>query len=128
MQQFGSDGGSGDMAGELTQYGPVARMMMSVAAHAITSYVQFRALAELLIEKGIFTRDELEGRFSTMREGALERTIDEWFTPDIAYHLKMAVQAASAQDDAAGSVLRNEADEIARARSMQGGEKPEKGT
>ena len=128
MQQFGSDGGSGDMAGELTQHGPVARMMMSVAAHAITSYVQFRALAELLIEKGIFTRDELEGRFSTMREGALERTIDEWFTPDIAYHLKMAVQAASAQDDAAGSVLRNEADEIARARSMQGGEKPEKGT
>jgi hypothetical protein len=78
--------------------GPVARMMMSVAGHAITSYVQFRALAEVLIARGLITREELEAQFAGMRERDLERTIDEWFTPDIAYHLKMAVQAAMAQD------------------------------
>src|SRR5919198_3567746 len=86
------------VGGELAQMGPVARMMMSVAGHAITSYVQFRALAEVLIARGLITREELEAQFAGMRERDLERTIDEWFTPDIAYHLKMAVQAAMAQD------------------------------
>ncbi len=108
--------------------GPVARMMMSVAAHAITSYVQFRALAELLIERGVISREELEARFALSRERELERTIDEWFTPDIAYHLKMAVQAAMAQDAAssapqytqpASGAAPLQTDEVARARAMQ---------
>ena len=75
---------------------PVARMMMSVAGHAITSYVQFRALAELLIQKGVLTREELEQQFTLMREDGLDRTVDEWFEPDIAYHIKMAIQASRA--------------------------------
>jgi hypothetical protein len=79
---------------------PVARMMMGVAGHAITSYVQFRALAELLIEKGVLTRDELEQKFSLMREDGLERTVDEWFEPDIAYHIKMAIRTSSAAQQA----------------------------
>ena len=107
--------------GELAQMGPVARMMMSVAAHAITSYVQFRALAEVLIAKGLIEREELEQQFSLMREQRLEATIDEWFTPDIAYHLKMAVQSAMAQDEAAAGVAPPDPDEVARARAMQAG-------
>ena len=75
---------------------PVARMMMSVAGHAITSYVQFRALAELLIQKGVLTREELEQQFTLMRDDGLDRTVDEWFEPDIAYHLKMAIKASRA--------------------------------
>ncbi|HET6316948.1 MAG TPA: hypothetical protein VFG86_10850 [Chloroflexota bacterium] len=75
---------------------PVARMMMSVAGHAITGYVQFRALAELLIQKGVLTREELEQQFALMREDGLDRTVDEWFEPDIAYHLKMAIKASRA--------------------------------
>jgi len=129
-------------ASEPEALGPVARMMMSVAAHAITSYVQFRALAELLIERGVISREELENRFALSRERELERTIDEWFTPDIAYHLKMAVQSAMAQDSAspvpphdalvqgsappaiphtqpASGIAPPEADEVARARAMQ---------
>jgi hypothetical protein len=87
---------------ELEKMGPVARMMIAVAGHAMTSYVQFRALCEVLIAKGVITREELEQRFSLSREGELERTLDEWFTPDIAYHLKMAIQSAMAQDAAGG--------------------------
>jgi hypothetical protein len=83
---------------EPEQLGPVARMMIEVAGHAITSYVQFRALCEVLIARGVITREELERQYSLSREGELERTVDEWFTPDIAYHLKMAVQSAMAQD------------------------------
>jgi hypothetical protein len=71
-------------------------MMMSVAGHAITGYVQFRALAELLIQKGVLTREELEQQFALMREDGLDRTVDEWFEPDIAYHLKMAIKASRA--------------------------------
>lgn len=106
-------------------------MMMSVAGHAMTHYVQFRALAELLILKGLLTREDLEQQFTLMREGGLQQTIDEWFEPDIAYHVKMAVasQAASQQ----GGVTREatetqvsmsapEPDEIARARAVQSGE------
>lgn len=85
---------------ELESMGPVARMMIAVAGHAMTSYVQFRALCEVLIAKGVITREELEQQFSLSREGELERTLDEWFTPDIAYHLKMAIQSAMAQDAA----------------------------
>ena len=83
---------------ELEQLGPVARMMIEVAGHAITSYIQFRALCEVLIARGVITREELEGQFRLSQEGELERTVDEWFTPDIAYHLKMAVRSAMAQD------------------------------
>ena len=69
---------------------------MSVAGHAMTGYVQFRALAELLIRKGVLTREELEQEFSLMREDGLDRTVDEWFEPDIAYHIKMAIKASRA--------------------------------
>jgi hypothetical protein len=111
--------------GELAQMGPVARMMISVAGHAITSYVQFRALCEVLIARGVVTREELEHQFSLSREGQLEDTIDEWFTPDIAYHLKMAVESAMAQDRAAAeSVAPPDPEEVARARRMQGGLAP----
>ena len=107
---------------ELSAAGPVARMMMSVAGHAITSYVQFRALAEELIARGVIDRQALESRFELMRENALEQTIDEWFPPDVAYHLKMAVKAAEAHDAGeGGGVAPPEADEVARARAMQAG-------
>jgi hypothetical protein len=96
-------------------------MMMSVAAHAITSYVQFRALAEVLIARGVITREELEGQFALMRENALEQTIDEWFESDVAYHLKMAINAAQARDAASGPVAPPDPDEMARARAMQTG-------
>lgn len=111
-------------------------MMMSVAGQAITGYVQFRALVELLIAKGVFSRDELEELFEQSRATQLERTIDEWFPSDIAYHIKMAMQSAesaeSAESDAAagaaayqGSAVPSEVDEIARARAMQStGEPP----
>ncbi len=115
----GSPGGA-----ELEQMGPVARMMISVAGHAITSYVQFRALAELLIARGLISREELESQFSLMREQQLDQTIDEWFTPDIAYHLKMAIQSAMAQDEAPAGVAPPDADEVARARLMQRGMPP----
>ena len=106
-------------------------MMMSVAGHAMTHYVQFRALAELLIQKGVLTREELEQQFTLMREGGLQQTIDEWFEPDIAYHVKMAVasQGASQQGtdgqeatETQVSVSAPEPDEIARARAVQSGE------
>jgi hypothetical protein len=96
-------------------------MMMSVAAHAITSYVQFRALAEVLVRKGVLSRDELENEFAAMREGMLDKTIDEWFEADIAYHIKLAVQAAKAAEQAAG-VETLDADEVGRARAMQSGQ------
>lgn len=112
--------------GELARLGPVARMMMSVASHAITSYVQFRALAEVLIARGAITREELEAQFSLMRDHELDRTIDEWFPADIAVHLKVAVQSAMAEDAAEsarpgepGGVAPPEMDEVARARAMQ---------
>lgn len=94
-------------------------MMMSVASHAITSYIQFRALAEVLINRGLITREELESQFALMRENALEQTVDEWFDTDVAYHLKMAIKAAEAED-AAGVAPPDPAD-IAQARAMQTG-------
>ncbi|HET8646888.1 MAG TPA: hypothetical protein VFO85_15445 [Vicinamibacteria bacterium] len=116
-----SDSGTPD---ESEGLGPVARMMIQVAGQAITSYVQFRALCEVLIAKGVVTREELESRFELSREGELERTVDEWFTPDIAYHLRMAIQAAGAQDagaEAAGGVAPPDLDVVERARRVQGG-------
>jgi hypothetical protein len=108
--------------GELTAGGPVARMMMSAAGHAITHYVQFRALAEELIARGVIDRQALESRFELMRENALEQTIDEWFPPDVAYHLKMAIKAAEAHEaGGSDSVAPPEAEEVARARAMQSG-------
>jgi len=74
---------------------PVARMMIGVAGHAITGYVQFRALAELLIQKGVLTREELEQQFTLMRNDGLERTVDEWFEADIAYHIKMSMRSTN---------------------------------
>lgn len=76
---------------ELARLGPVARMMLSVAGQSITAYVQFRALAELLISRGVITREELEAQFNLMRVHELEATIDDWFPADIASHLKLVV-------------------------------------
>ena len=119
--QSGSGGG-----GETAQASPVARMMMSVAGQAITAYVQFRALAELLIAKGLISREELEQLFVRMREEQLERTIDEWFPEDIAYHIKLAMQSAQSTEAAEasatayeGTAVPSDVDEIARARAMQ---------
>ena len=121
------------------QASPVARMMMSVAGQAITAYVQFRALAELLIAKGLISREELEQVFAQMRDEQLERTIDEWFPQDIAYHIKMAMQSAQTAESSAtayeGTAVPSDVDEIARARAMQsfgqtdcppGGQSPER--
>jgi len=95
-------------------------MMMSVAGHAITSYVQFRALTELLISKGLITRDELEALFTESRETQLQSTIDEWFPADIAYHIKMAMQSEETSGASfQGTAVPSDADEIAAARSMQ---------
>ena len=106
--------------------GPVARMMMSVAAQAITGYVQFRALVDLLVDRGVFTREELEEHFVATRRRDLERTVDEWFPADIAYHVKMAIHSAEESavapgSDEAGSLLAVEAEEMARAQAMQAG-------
>ena len=103
--------------------GPVARMMMNVAAQAITSYVQFQSLVDLLVERGIISGDALEQHFAARRERDLDRTIDEWFPPDIAYHLKVAIQLA-AQEEAAPSgeadgLLAVDTEEMVRARAMQ---------
>jgi hypothetical protein len=87
-------------AGELEQLGPVARMMIAVAGHAITTQVQLRALAELLIERGVITREELEQRYAQLQGQQLDQTIDEWFTADIAYHLKMAIHSARSTEGA----------------------------
>jgi hypothetical protein len=108
-------------------------MMMSVAGHAITAYVQFRALTELLIARGLISREELEQLFAQTRDEQLDRTIDEWFPADIAYHIKMAMQSAEAAESAETSAtldqqtaVPSDVDEIARARWMQsGGQSPE---
>ncbi len=96
---------------------------MSVAGQAITAYVQFRALAELLIAKGLISREELEQLFAQMRDEQLERTIDEWFPEDIAYHIKLALQSAQSGEASAtayeGTAVPSDVDEIARARAMQ---------
>jgi hypothetical protein len=111
-----------ESAGAQDDLGPIARMMMSVAAQALTGYVQFRALVELLIQRGAISRDELEELFEQTRATQMDRTIDEWFPADIAYHIKMAMQSADA--DAAsyqGTAVPSDVDEIARARAMQSG-------
>jgi hypothetical protein len=117
---------SGSGGGDPAQPSPVARMMMSVAGQAITAYVQFRALAELLISKGLISREELEHFFAQTREEQLDRTIDEWFPADIAYHLKMAMQSAESDGSGAagatpgaGTAVPSDVDEVARARAMQ---------
>jgi hypothetical protein len=103
-------------------------MMMSVAGHAITAYVQFRALTELLIARGLITREELEELYAQTRGEQITRTIDEWFPSDIAYHIKMAMQSEEA--DAAsygGTAVPSDVDEIARARAVQSaGQTPER--
>jgi hypothetical protein len=110
----------GSGGGDPEQANPVARMMMSVAGQAITAYVQFQALAELLIAKGVISREELEHLYAQMRDQQLERTIDEWFPADIAYHIKLAMQPAEASATAdEGTAVPSDVDEIARARAMQ---------
>ncbi len=87
---------------ELAHLGPIARMMIAVAGHAITSHIQVRALVELLISQGIVDREALEAQYSLMRIHELEATIDEWFPPDIAAHLKEAIQEGEPDGTAAG--------------------------
>jgi hypothetical protein len=98
---------------------PIARMMMGVAGHSLLAYVQLRALAEVLIETGAITRQQLEERFAVMRARELDRTIDEWFEPEIAKHIKMAFEAERVAAEAEGNVAPPDAGEIALARSMQ---------
>jgi hypothetical protein len=98
---------------------PIARMMMGVAGHSLLAYVQLRALAEVLIETGAITREQLEERFVVMRARELDRTIDEWFEPEIAKHIKMAFEAERVAAEAEGNVAPPDAGEIALARSMQ---------
>jgi hypothetical protein len=99
---------------------PIARMMMGVAGHSLLAYVQLRALAEVLIETGAITREQLEDRFAAMRDRELGRTIDEWFEPEIAKHIKMAFEAERVASEVEGSVAPPDASEIAIARTMQG--------
>ena len=123
--QPGSGDSAPEAAGPAGEASPVARMMMAVAGHAITGYVQFRALVELLIAKGVITRQELEQYFSDTREADLHRTIDEWFPEDIAYHIKMAIQSQEAAAASyQGTTLASDADEVAQARAMQSGDAP----
>ncbi len=98
---------------------PIARMMMGVAGHSLLAYVQLRALAEVLIETGAISREQLEARFVAMRARELNRTIDEWFEPEIAKHIKMAFEAERVAVETEGDVAPPEAGEIALARSMQ---------
>ncbi len=77
-------------------------MMIAVAGHAITSHIQVRALVELLISQGIVDREALEAQYNLMRIHELEATIDEWFPPDIAAHLKVAIQEGGPDSAAAG--------------------------
>jgi len=77
---------------DLEPLGPVARMMIAVAGHAITSHIQMRALLELLIGQGVVDRDTIEAQYNIMRDHELDVTVDEWFPPDIAAHLKVAFQ------------------------------------
>lgn len=98
---------------------PIARMMMSVAGQALVAYVQLRAIAEVLIEKGVFTREELEDRFREMRVQELSRTIDEWFPPDVAHHVKLAFETERAVAESAEGVAPPDPDDVARARAMQ---------
>lgn len=111
---------SGSGGADQGEMSPVARMMMNVAGHAITAYVQFRALTELLISRNLISREELEQLYAQTGEAELNRTIDEWFPADIAYHLKMAMQSEAASAASyAGTAVPSDVDEIARARSMQ---------
>ena len=98
---------------------PIARMMMGVAGHSLLAYVQLRALAEVLIETGAITREQLEERFVVMRARELDRTIDEWFEPEIAKHIKMAFEAERVASEAECNVAPPDAGEIALARAMQ---------
>ncbi|MAG36983.1 MAG: hypothetical protein CL878_12175 [Dehalococcoidia bacterium] len=102
--------------GELGQLGPVARMMIAVAGHAITSHIQVRALIELLISQGVVDREALEAQYSLMRVHELEATIEEWFPPDIAAHLKVAMQGEDPEGPSAGDQapsIHDEGDEAA---------------
>ena len=87
---------------ELAYLGPIARMMIAVAGHAITSHIQVRALVELLISQGVVDREVLEAQYNLMRVHELEATIEEWFPPDIAAHLKEAIQEGGPDSAAAG--------------------------
>jgi hypothetical protein len=68
----------------------------------------------------VISREELERLYAQTGEAELNRTIDEWFPADIAYHLKMAMQSDAANAASyAGTAVPSDVDEIARARSMQ---------
>jgi hypothetical protein len=77
-------------------------MMIAVAGHAITSHIQVRALVELLISQGVVDREALEAQYNLMRVHELEATIEEWFPPDIAAHLKEAIQEGGPDSAATG--------------------------
>lgn len=79
-------------APELQELGPLGRLAVAVAGQAITGYLQFQALAELLISRGIITREEWQAHYHLLLAHELENTIDAWFPPDIAEQVKQAMR------------------------------------
>ncbi len=89
-----------ESAPELQELGPLGRLAVAVAGQAITGYLQFQALAELLISRGIITREEWQAHYHLLLAHELEHTIDAWFPPDIAEQIKQAMreQGSPAQE------------------------------
>jgi hypothetical protein len=77
---------------ELHELGPVGRLAVAVAGQAITGYLQFQALAELLISRGVITREEWQAHYRLLLAHELENTIEAWFPPDIAEQIKQALR------------------------------------
>ena len=77
---------------DLQGLGMVERLAVAVAGQAITGYLQFQALAELLINRQMISRGEWESHYRLMLAHELEGTIDAWFPPDIAAHVKQAMR------------------------------------
>jgi hypothetical protein len=73
--------------------GAIGRLAIAVAGQAITGYLQFQALAQVLIARGIITQDDWEASYRLLLAHELDHTIDEWFPADIAAQVKAAVHA-----------------------------------
>ena len=65
---------------------------------AISRFVPW---SRLLISQGVVDREALEAQYNLMRVHELEATIEEWFPPDIAAHLKEAIQEGGPDSAAA---------------------------
>jgi hypothetical protein len=76
----------------LQELGPLGRLAVAVAGQALTGYLQMQALAELLISRGIITREEWQAHYHLLLAHELETTIEAWFPPDIAEQLKQTLR------------------------------------